>query len=176
MTGCGFASPTEIQEKALTYAIHPVDLIVAAKTGSGKTLTYLVPILNSICNSIDKGTFDDLQMSLILLPTRELAIQVESVLKRVIDQLRSVYPETRIRTCTIAGGFSEEKQIRLLSSMPKVVVATVGRIWDLLQHGKSEVLRDIAAINFLILDEIDRIIDLGQMKELQNILRYIENP
>ena len=115
-------------------------------------------------------------MSLILLPTRELAIQVETVLKSVIGHLRTHYPETRIKTCTIAGGFSEEKQIRLLASHPKILVGTVGRIWDLLQNGKSEDLKSISSINFLIIDEIDRVIDLGQMKELQNILKYIENP
>lgn len=139
-------------------------------------MTYLVPVLNSLCNAIDKGTFEDLQMSLILLPTRELAIQVETVLKKVINNLRTSYPETRIKTCTIAGGFSEEKQIRVLSSQPKIVVGTVGRMWDLLQNGKSEDFKSIASANFLILDEIDRIIDLGQMRELQNILRYLENP
>lgn len=115
-------------------------------------------------------------MSLILLPTRELALQVEAVLKNVINHLRTSYPDTKIKTCTIAGGFSEEKQLRLLSSHPKIVVATVGRIWDLLQNGKSEDLKAISSINYLILDEIDRIIDLGQMKELQNVLKYIENP
>ena len=115
-------------------------------------------------------------MSLILLPTRELAIQVETVLKKVIDQLRASYPDTKIRTCTIAGGFSEEKQLRVLASHPKVVVGTVGRIWDLLKNDKSEDLKAIATVNYLILDEIDRIIDLGQMEELQQVLRYIENP
>lgn len=135
-----------------------------------------MPVLNSICNAIDKDAFNELQMSLILLPTRELAIQVESVLKNIIGHLRASYPETKIKTCTIAGGFSEEKQIRVLASHPKILVGTVGRIWDLLQNGKSEDLKSISSVNFLILDEIDRIIDLGQMKELQNILKYIENP
>ena len=103
-------------------------------------------------------------------------MQVDTVLKSILAKLRTSYPDTKIKTCIIAGGFSEEKQLRLLSGHPKVVVATVGRIWDLLQNGKSEDLKSIASINYLILDEIDRIIDLGQMKELQNILKYIENP
>lgn len=144
--------------------------------GSGKTLTYLLPVLNTVCNSIDNESFDELEMSLILLPTRELALQVESVLKRILDQLRASYPKTKVQTCTISGGFSEEKQIRLLSSNPKIVIGTIGRIWDLLQNGKSQELKSIAKCNFLILDEIDRIIDLGQMKELHNVLKYIENP
>lgn len=135
-----------------------------------------MPILNAICNAIDKGTFDELQMSLILLPTRELAIQVDTVLKTVIGHLRATYPDTKIKTCSIAGGFSEDKQLRVLASHPKVVIGTVGRVWDILQNGKSEEIKNIASINFLILDEIDRIIDLGQMKELRNILKYIENP
>lgn len=115
-------------------------------------------------------------MSLILLPTRELAVQVESVLKVIIGHLRVPYPDARIKTCTISGGFSEEKQIRVLGLKPKLVIGTIGRIWDLLQNGKSEEIKSISSVNFLILDEIDRIIDLGQMKELVNVLRYIENP
>lgn len=115
-------------------------------------------------------------MSLILLPTRELAVQVETVFKNVISQLRKVYPTTKIKTCTISGGFSEDKQIRILSEKPKILIATIGRIWDLLQNGKSEEIKGVTSVNFLILDEIDRIIDLGQMKELVNVLRYIENP
>lgn len=133
-------------------------------------------MLNNICNAIDSESFEDLQMSLILLPTRELALQVESVLNNVINHLRTSYPKTIIKTCTISGGFSEEKQIRKLSSNPKVVIGTIGRIWDLLQNGKSNELKSIASCNFLILDEIDRIIDLGQMKELNQVLKYIENP
>lgn len=176
LVGCGFNSPTEIQEKSMVYVNHAVDLIIASKTGSGKTLTYLIPVLNHICNAIDNGDFEGLPMSLILLPTRELAIQVESVLKNVLNQLRTSYPKTKIRTCTISGGFAEEKQLRLLASGPKIVIGTIGRIWDLLENGKSEELKSIAGIQFLVLDEIDRIIDLGQMKELRNVLKYIDAP
>jgi superfamily II DNA/RNA helicase len=144
--------------------------------GSGKTLCYLVPLLNSICNAIDKGTFDSYSMSLILLPTRELAIQVESVLKNLLAHLRSHYEKVRIPIVTISGGFSIEKQIRLLASKPKIVIGTVGRVWDILQNGKSEDFRALSSLNYLILDEIDRILDLGQLKELSGILQYIENP
>jgi len=115
-------------------------------------------------------------MSLILLPTRELAIQVETVVKNIIAQLRVIYEKVRITTATISGGFSVEKQIRMLSLKPKILIGTVGRIWDLLQNGKSEDLRALCNLNFLILDEIDRILDLGQIKELSGILKYIENP
>lgn len=176
LVDCGFKTPTEVQEKSLVYVNHQMDLIVASKTGSGKTLTYLIPILNNICNAIDRDEFEDLPMSLILLPTRELAMQVDTVLKTVMVQLKTNYPTTRIKTCTISGGFAEEKQIRLLAANPKVVIGTIGRIWDILQNGKSEEIKSIAGIDFLVLDEIDRIIDLGQMKELQNVLKYIENP
>ena len=114
-------------------------------------------------------------MSLILLPTRELAVQVESVLKTLIARLK-VITEAKITCCTISGGFSVEKQVRILSFTPKIVIGTIGRMWDILQNGKSEEIKKIAGVQFLILDEIDRIIDLGQMKELENILKYIENP
>lgn len=143
--------------------------------GSGKTLSYLVPVLNALCNSFDKGTFDNFGATLILLPTRELAVQVENVLKTVINRLKTVC-EARISTCTISGGFSVDKQIRMLASNPKIVIATIGRLWDILQNGKSEEVKKITGSQFLILDEVDRIIDLGQMKEMENVLKFIDDP
>lgn len=114
-------------------------------------------------------------MSLILLPTRELAVQVESVLKTVTNRLKT-FSDARISTCTISGGFSVEKQIRMLASNPKIVIATIGRLWDILQNGKSEDVKKITGSQFLILDEVDRIIDLGQMKDLENVLKFIDDP
>lgn len=128
-----------------------------------------------MCDLIDDGKEDKIAGNLILLPTRELAVQVETVLKNLLKALESVY-EKKITTCTISGGFAAEKQIRILEKKPKIIVATIGRLWDLLQNHKSEAIRDLAGINYLVLDEIDRIIDLGQMKELEGVLKFIENP
>jgi DEAD/DEAH box helicase len=172
----GFVSPTEVQARALAYAVHPVDLIVSSKTGSGKTLTYLVPILNNLANAMSKNALASVQMSLILLPTRELALQVLSVLKAITKQLETTFKGQRITSCILAGGFSLDKQKRLLSYGPHLVIATVGRFWDILSTGKSEDLKKVASCSFLVLDEVDRIIDLGQMKELQQVLKYIEDP
>lgn len=172
----GYVSPTEVQSKALIYAAHPVDLIVSSKTGSGKTLTYLVPILNNIASAMSRDALKSVQMSLILLPTRELAIQVQNVLKAVVKQLEILFPGQKVTSCTLAGGFSLDKQQRILSYGPHLVIATVGRLWDLLSSGKSEDLKKVASCSFLVLDEVDRIIDLGQMKELQQVLKYIEDP
>lgn len=172
----GYVSPTEVQSKALVYAAHPVDLIVSSKTGSGKTLTYLVPILNNLANAMSRNNLKSVQMSLILLPTRELAIQVQNVLKAVVKQLETIFPGQKVTSCTLAGGFSLDKQQRMLSYGPHLVIATVGRLWDILSSGKSEDLKKVASCCFLVLDEVDRIIDLGQMKELQQVLKYIEDP
>ena len=172
----GYNSPTEVQSKALVYAVHPVDLIVSSKTGSGKTLTYLIPILNNLANSMSRNALASVQMSLILLPTRELAIQVQNVLKGIIKHLELQFPGQKVTSCTIAGGFSLDKQQRILSYSPHFVIATVGRLWDILSTGKSDDLKKIASCSFLVLDEVDRIIDLGQMKELQQVLKYIEDP
>lgn len=172
----GYVSPTEVQSKALIYAAHPVDLIVSSKTGSGKTLTYLVPILNNLANAMSRNALKSVQMSLILLPTRELAIQVQNVLKAVVKQLEILFPGQKVTSCTLAGGFSLDKQQRILSYGPHLVIATVGRLWDVLSSGKSEDLKKVASCSFLVLDEVDRIIDLGQMKELQQVLKYIEDP
>jgi superfamily II DNA/RNA helicase len=138
-------------------------------------LCYLLPILNAMCDLIDDGKEEKIAGNLILLPTRELAVQVETVLKNLLKALEPVYGK-KITTCTISGGFAAEKQIRILEKKPKIIVATIGRLWDLLQNHKSEAIRDLAGINYLVLDEIDRIIDLGQMKELEGVLKFIENP
>lgn len=97
-------------------------------------------------------------------------------MKRILDKLKLQYEGVRIPTCTISGGFSVEKQVRVLSFKPKIIIGTIGRMWDILQNNKSEDFKAIATINFLVLDEVDRIIDLGQAKDLENLLRYIENP
>lgn len=135
-----------------------------------------MPVLNSICQAIENGTFTEYPPSLILLPTRELAIQVESVLKKILEQLKLQYEGVKINTCTISGGFSAEKQIRLLSYKPKVIIGTIGRMWDILSNNKSDDFKAIAGVGFLVLDEVDRIIDLGQTKELEYLLKYIDNP
>jgi ATP-dependent RNA helicase DDX24/MAK5 len=110
-----------------------------------------------------------------MLPTRELAVQVKQVIKKVLSQCADT-AKYRFRTCLIAGGFAVEKQSRELRSSPDILIATAGRLWDLIEAGQNPVLRTLCKSHFLIFDEIDRILELGQYKELERVLKYIEDP
>lgn len=111
----------------------------------------------------------------ILLPTRELAVQVQQVVKNIISQVADI-DKYRFRTCLIAGGFAVEKQERELTKTPEILIATVGRLWDLIQSGQHESLLTLCRSHFLIFDEIDRILELGQYKELEMVLKFFEDP
>lgn len=111
----------------------------------------------------------------ILLPTRELAVQVKQVIKIILGNCgeKEIY---RFRTCLVSGGFAVEKQERELKKVPEILISTVGRLWDLIQAAQHESLETLSRSHFLILDEIDRILELGQYKQLELVLKYIDNP
>jgi ATP-dependent RNA helicase DDX24/MAK5 len=85
-------------------------------------------------------------------------------------------PKYRFRTCLVTGGFAVEKQERLLSKTPEILIATIGRLWDLIQNCQHDSLETLCKSHFLIFDEIDRILELGQYKELEMVLKFLENP
>jgi len=94
------------------------------------------------------------------LPTRELAVQVKQVIKIILGNCgeKEIY---RFRTCLVSGGFAVEKQERELKKVPEILISTVGRLWDLIQAAQHESLETLSRSHFLILDEIDRILELG---------------
>lgn len=163
----GFKDPTEIQEHTLVHAMqHRKDVFGAAKTGSGKTLAYGVPILHRLASA---GASRQGIAALVVVPTRELGIQVALQLKQA-----AAYVEPRVRIVSIVGGLSVQKQERQLSSSPDVVVATPGRLWELL--GKSQhpgFIDGLRLLSFLVLDEADRMVEEGHFLELQNILQTV---
>ncbi|KAI8843641.1 P-loop containing nucleoside triphosphate hydrolase protein [Chytridium lagenaria] len=172
----GFSTPTEIQTLALRSALNTKkngeisdrDIIGAAETGSGKTFSYGLPILQSVAlsNRAALGSSTKLPcVGLILTPTRELAIQVTDHLKKVSCHLRA-------KIITIVGGISEEKQKRMLSYSPDIIVATPGRLWEL-ASSDSILLHSLRAVQFLVLDEADRMLESGHFKDLDTILRQI---
>lgn len=177
---CNFITPSSVQERALIYTSFQLDLIIAAKTGSGKTLCYLIPVLNKLFFQAEKsieGEKEDKISALILMPTRELAVQVHKIVEMVLEKCREE-EKFRFRSVLISGGFSSEKQERLLKSSPDIMIATIGRLWDILENNVAvnESLKKIGDSDFLVLDEVDRILELGQFKELTNVLKFLENP
>lgn len=152
----GFVKPTEIQQEAIPAVMVGRDLIVSSKTGSGKTLAYLLPMMQRLLKSRALTKRD--ARALILAPTRELA-------KQVYAQLRLFVANTPISSVLIVGGENFNDQEKILKRQPDVIVATPGRFVDHLEH-KSVFIN---GLEMLILDEADRMLDLGFLDQLTHI-------
>ncbi|MDP2736114.1 MAG: DEAD/DEAH box helicase [bacterium] len=149
-----FSVPTPIQGKAIPVAIEGKDLVGIAQTGTGKTLAFGIPMLQRLAQIKKRG--------LVILPTRELALQVE-------ESLRKLGKDLGLRTAVLIGGTSIVPQIRELRRNPHVLIGTPGRIADHL-HQKTLRLDDVA---ILVLDEADRMLDMGFLPQIQKILNVV---
>lgn len=148
--------PTPIQQQAIPLALHGYDLMASSKTGSGKTLAYLLPAITRCLQKKAFGKRDP--RILILTPTRELA-------KQVYAQVRQYTANTHLKATCVIGGDNFNDQVKALSRYPHIVVATAGRLADHLTH-RSVFLN---SLELLILDEADRMLDLGFEIALQAI-------
>ena len=140
----GFTTPTPIQEKAVPAALEGSDILGSAQTGTGKTGAFGIPLITNLMNN-SRGT------ALVLLPTRELATQV----LKALQQFSSA--KSQISSALLIGGEDMRRQITQLRSNPRLIVGTPGRINDHLTRGTLK-LHDT---NFLVLDEVDRMLDMG---------------
>ncbi|MCT8942150.1 DEAD/DEAH box helicase [Shewanella putrefaciens] len=152
----GITAPTAIQEQALPIALAGKDLMASSKTGSGKTLAFLLPALQRVISTRSLSKRDP--RVLILLPTRELAHQVYS-------QLRLLVANTQYKAISVLGGENFNDQAKALAKEPHFIVATPGRIADHLEQ-KHLFLN---GLELLILDEADRMLDLGFAPQLKTI-------
>ena len=158
-TDLGFSEPMLVQQEVIPYlSTHRGDLIALSKTGSGKTAAYGLPLLERIIQA--KGSAP---CGLILTPTRELAIQVQSDLVALAK-----YTSVR-QILALYGGASIEEQIRQLAKGYHIIVATPGRLCDLLRR-KAVKLRKVSVV---VLDEADVMLDMGFQRDLQEILQEI---
>lgn len=151
----GFVHPTPIQFKAIPIATTGEDVVGVAQTGSGKTLAFAIPMLQMVSQTDSKG--------LILLPTRELAVQVEETIKKVAGQ------KSGLRTAIVIGGTNPRPQIKQLKANPHIIVATPGRLIDHIQQKNISLSR----IGMLVLDEADRMLDMGFEPQLRQILETV---
>jgi ATP-dependent RNA helicase RhlE len=149
-----FIVPTPIQLKSIPLAIEGKDLIGIAQTGTGKTLAFGVPMLQRLAQTKGRG--------LIVLPTRELALQVD-------EMLHKVGRPVGLRTAVLIGGASMVRQRQMLARKPHVLIATPGRLIDHLEQ-KTVGLHDIRV---LVLDEADRMLDMGFAPQIQRILKAV---
>ncbi|HEY9772278.1 MAG TPA: DEAD/DEAH box helicase [Planktothrix sp.] len=156
----GFNEPTEIQAKTIPAIIAGRDIMASAETGSGKTAAYALPIVQAL-----RGGSERLPRALILVPTRELAVQVNTEMVRFANKCG-------IRTVTIYGGVGMDKQTRLLNRGVDVIVATPGRLFDHIQQGNAE----LKNVKMLVLDEADRMLDMGFTPQVRRIVAEVKGP
>ncbi|VEU19740.1 DEKNAAC100420 [Brettanomyces naardenensis] len=163
-----FTEPTAIQKETIPTAMEGSDVIGKAMTGSGKTLAYGIPILEKAIADDDQGL--NHPTGLIFAPTRELAAQVAKHLKLMVKYS----PLSDKSVVSLTGGLSIQKQERLISYNPRVIVATPGRCLELLEKSTS-VATQLASTDILVFDEADRLVEDGHFDELEKILDILRN-
>ena len=158
----GFTHATSIQANSIPPAIEGQDILGAARTGSGKTAAFTLPILQQI---VEKGVAGEPNQpfALVLSPTRELALQIEETFVELSSNLEYVYFQS------LVGGMPYEPQIAGLNEGPQVVIATPGRLLD---HAEKKTL-DLSTVKILVLDEADRMLDMGFEEQIDAIMRQI---
>lgn len=164
----GLRSATEVQSRSIASILQGQDVFVCAPTGSGKTLAYVLPLLDTAA----RGTAANvrgakLAATLVLVPTRELAVQVGEVFKGLAQRL-----PYGVKVTVIFGGVSIQPQLRGLRGGTDIVVATPGRLLDVMAHNALP----LSSVRTLVLDEADRLLDQGFADEVQAILGHIPLP
>ncbi len=149
-----FTTPTLIQQKAIPLALEGKDVMGIAQTGTGKTMAFGIPLIQRLAQV--KGR------ALIVVPTRELASQVD-------ESLRKITPALGLKTAVLIGGDSMGRQIQSLRINPRIIVGTPGRLID---HLEQKTLR-LNDVSILVLDEADRMLDMGFAPQIQAILRQV---
>jgi ATP-dependent RNA helicase DeaD len=151
-----FTTPTPIQAQAIPPALEGKDILGSAQTGTGKTGAFGIPMIAKLMSN-SRGS------ALVMTPTRELAVQVLKMLEELLGK------QSSIKTALLIGGDSMPKQLQQLRLRPRVIVGTPGRINDHLERG-SLALHDT---NFLVLDETDRMLDMGFSIQIERILKFM---
>jgi ATP-dependent RNA helicase RhlE len=156
----GYTQPTPIQTQAIPPALAQRDVLACAMTGSGKTAAFVLPILQRLLEGPRGVT-----RALVLAPTRELAAQVQ-------EQFEQLGKGTGIRSAAVFGGVGMEPQTRAFRSGVEVIVATPGRLLDHFQHPYAR----LEGLEVLVLDEADRMLDMGFLPDIRRVLRHIPKP
>ena len=157
----GFNKPTDIQFKAIQHILDGEDVMAIAQTGTGKTAAFAIPTLDKIHRSKMKYKKSGIRC-LVMVPTRELAKQISKV-------YQDIGAKTNVKTFGLFGGVEQEQQIRTLNNGIDILVTTPGRMFDLISQGAI----DITGIQFLVLDEADKMLNLGFKKEMNQIFEML---
>ncbi|HRZ98444.1 MAG TPA: DEAD/DEAH box helicase, partial [Paludibacter sp.] len=151
----GYEQPTPVQEKVIPFMLEQsTDLVALAQTGTGKTAAFGLPVLNMVDTSRKQI------QALVLAPTRELCIQIANDLTNYSKHMQ------QLRIVAVYGGEDIRRQLKQLDQTPQIIVATPGRLIDLVERGKI----DLGTIRFLVLDEADEMLNMGFKEDIETIL------
>ena len=148
--------PTPVQQRAIVPGFEGKDILAIANTGTGKTAAFGIPIIQRLNQNKSLS-------ALILSPTRELSIQIGKHLRELMGK------NINIKSAVLIGGDSMKKQIELIKKKPRIIIGTPGRIYD---HINRKTL-NLKSINILVLDETDRMLDLGFIQQIQKIINFL---
>jgi ATP-dependent RNA helicase RhlE len=162
LAGLGFKRPTDIQHKAIPSIMKGEDVLAIAQTGTGKTAAFAIPLIDKIERHKSSKRSQGIKC-IVMVPTRELAQQIGGV-------LTTLAKHTKVKTYAIYGGVEQDQQIKKLQNGIDILVVTPGRMFDLIHQG----FINLKNIETLVLDEADRMLDLGFIKDIQAIKQKIK--
>ena len=157
----GFRRPTDIQFKAIPPIMKGEDVLAIAQTGTGKTAAFAIPVVHKIQTAIRTQRSEGIKC-LVMVPTHELALQINEV-------FNSMAHKTGVKAISIFGGVEQAPQIEMLEKGVDILIATPGRMFDLVSQGHLKLHR----IETLILDEADHMLDLGFIKDINDLMRFL---
>ena len=161
LAALGFRRPTDIQFKAIPPVLNGEDVLAIAQTGTGKTAAFAIPIVHMLHEQKRSRRTEGIQC-VVMEPTRELALQITEVFD-------SIGKHTRVKTLCVFGGVEQDPQIARLEKGIDILVATPGRMFDLVSQGHIHLNR----VRMLVLDEADHMLDLGFIKDIQDLIRFL---
>lgn len=157
----GYSEPTPIQAQSIPIALQGRDLLASAQTGTGKTASFAIPVLQNLGTTQPNRGRKPIR-SLVLTPTRELAIQID-------ESFRRYGRYTDLKTVVIFGGVNQKSQVRKLKQGVDIVVATPGRLLDLMNQGHLS----LSDVEILVLDEADRMLDMGFIHDIKKVIKAV---
>jgi len=158
----GYTQPTPIQEKSIPIILKGHDLLACAQTGTGKTAAFAIPIIQKLYQQKKDDGGQRKIRALIITPTRELAIQID-------ESIASYGRNTKLRHTVVFGGVSQSNQVNTLKAGVDILVATPGRLLDLVNQGFIR----LGDVSFFVLDEADRMLDMGFVHDVKKIIKII---
>lgn len=158
----GFRKPTDIQYKAIPSILKGEDVLAIAQTGTGKTAAFAIPVLHLLEGRSERSRSKHVLRCLVMVPTRELAVQIAGV-------FRSIGQYTELNVLGMFGGVEQDQQVRALKKGVDILIATPGRLFDLVHQGFLK----LETVEFLILDEADHMLDLGFLTDIRDLIRKL---